>query len=260
MKRSKVKPLYGFGTHRLKGDACYKSALFALRKGYNLIDTAEKYNNSVEIGKAIKKSRKKRTSFKIVHKLTDVLEFTRTSKETNLKVQKYMYDLQVDYIDILLMHGPSPRYHETPEIFKEGNIRVWEEMFRLRQKGYLKAIGVSNFNKEQIMYLIEATGIIPEYLEIEYNVLNWHEAIMLREWSDRMGIKVISYSPLLAGKLAKVTIDPDYLKYSKTKVEVITEAEYCLRFCLTHGVIPLPRSSNKNRIKENLKSLKKGKL
>ena len=257
MKKNKNEVLYGFGTHRLKGIECYKSVLYALKAGYNLIDTAEKYYNDVEIGRAIKKSRKKRENIKVIHKLTDVLEFNRTKDETYKKVTQYLKNLQLGYIDILLMHGPSPRYHEQPEIFKEGNIQVWEAMAELKAMGLVKSIGVSNFNKEQIMYLIEATGIIPEYLEVEFNVINYKEANVLKTWTDRMGIKTIAYSPIAAGGIEAISKTPEYEKVHNANVE-ITPGEFALRFCLKNNTIPIPRSSNPKRIKLNLRYLKKG--
>lgn len=258
MKIAKEKPLYGFGTHRLKGDVCYKSVLLALKKGYNLIDTAEKYENSIQIGNAIRKSHRRRDSFKIIHKLTDVAEFDRSKEETFNKVDRFLSELGTSYIDILLMHGPAPRYHEHPEIFMEGNIRVWEAMYELKQNQILKSIGVSNFNKQQIMYLIEATGIIPEYLEVEYNVLNYKQVEELKKWTDRMGIQIIGYSPLAAGNISMLGDIDEYEEYVQN--HPISSTEYALRFCLSNDVIPIPRSSNPKRIKENLKNLKKGKL
>lgn len=252
------KKLYGFGTHRLKGQECIDAVTHALNSGYNLIDTAEKYYNGAEIGIAIKNSRKRRSKITIVHKLTDVLEFPRTAEATRDKVSGYLKELDTDYIDVLLMHGPSPRYHKNPEIFKEGNIRVWRAMYELKCEGVLKAIGVSNYNIEQMVYLIEAVGVVPDYLEVEYNIGNWHEMEQMRRWCERMGITIIGYSPLLAGELSHVLNDEDYkirLAYSS---EDMSEPEYCLRFCITQGVVPIPRSSNKGRIKQNLKSLKKG--
>ncbi len=260
MKRNKVKPVYGFGTHRLKGDECYKAVLFALKKGYNLFDTAEKYFNGTDIGRAMEKSRRKRESYQIVHKLTDVDEFTRTTKETKGKVNRYLEELGTEYIDILLMHGPAPRYHETPEDYKDGNIVVWETMYQLKLEGKLKAVGVSNFNKEQMMYLIDATGVVPEYLEVQFNVLNVEEVVELKGWTDRMGIQIIGYSPLAEGKMVDIIQDNDYTNFTIEQEIPMLPAEYALRFCITNGVIPIPRSSNKNRIKQNLKSMKKGSL
>jgi len=260
---NKDKPLYGYGTHRLKGELCYKSVLYALRQGYNLIDTAEKYFNGAEIGRAIKASGRKRSSIKIVHKLTDVLDFPRTHNATVDKVEQYLKELDVQYIDILLMHGPSPRYHENPEIFIDGNIEVWNSMIEMKELKLLNAIGVSNFHKHQIMYLIEATGVVPDYLEIQYNPINYKEMLELKQWCDNMGIRVIGYSPLAEGNIEQIAKTNEYhevrTEYGQ-KHEYIKPDEFALRFCLTHNVIPIPRSSNTRRIKSNLKCLKKGKL
>lgn len=249
-----MKKLYGFGTHRLKGEACILAVTAALKCGYNLIDTAEKYNNSVEIGQAIKLSKKKRNKITIVHKLTDVDEFSRTQTETLQKVEMYLKELDTDYLDILLMHGPSPRYHTNPEQYRSGNIEVYKAMIKMKKAGILKAIGISNYNKEQIMYLIEATGVIPDYLEVEYNVLNAYQIKDFKTWLDTIGIKVIGYSPLAEGRLNEIR---DYMVKNGIKVKK-NVAEYALRFCISEDVIPIPRSSNKHRIKQNLKSLKKG--
>jgi len=251
--------IYGFGTHRLKGEECLKSVIYALKLGYNLIDTAEKYNNSLEIGKAIKHSRVKREDIMIVHKLTDIIEFSRTRQETISKVYGYLQELEMDYLDVLLMHGPSPRYHSNPEEFKKGNIEVWKTMQYLKELGRVKSIGVSNFHKYQIMYLIEETGYVPDYIEIEFNVGNSSNTYPLVEWCHNMGIKVIAYSPIVAGDIKIIEADDSFENYKKMKGE-ITPAEYALRLCLLYNTIPIPRSSNPEHIVENLEYLKKGAL
>lgn len=252
--------IYGFGTHRLKDEVCIDAVTTALKAGYNLIDTAEKYYNGKEIGIAIKKSKRSRESFMLVHKLTDVLEFSRTKEETFVKVYGYLNELGVDYIDILLMHGPSPRYHPFPENFKAGNILVWRAMNEMKRVDRIKATGVSNFNKEQIMYLIEATGCIPDYIEVEFNVINSEKMYNeLIRWCQNMGIKVIAYSPIVAGATDAIISSDEYQNYVKDNPET-TPAEYALRFCLTYDTIPIPRSSNPEHILNNLNYLKKGKL
>lgn len=248
--------LYGFGTHRLKDDIAYESVKYALKQGYNLIDTAEKYYNSVEIGKAIKDSGVDRNNIAIVHKLTDVLEFSRTEEETRSKVNQYLNELDTNYIDILLMHGPSPRYHKAPELFVAGNIEVWNTFIKLKREGVLRAIGVSNFHKHQIMYLIAATGVQPDFIEVEFNPINYHETIDLIKWSHSMGIRVIGYSPLGAGNIDLIAESDFYKDYGS----LLSPVEFALRFSLTHLVIPIPRSSHPTRIKENLEYLKKGLL
>lgn len=261
LKRKRDKNVYGFGTHRLKGKECVAAVTKALKVGYNFIDTAEKYYNSVEIGEAIKKSKRKRETFQIVHKLTDVLEFSRTKDETFSKVRRYLQELDTNYIDVLLMHGPSPRYHKQPEIFKDGNIEVWKAMIDLKRLGLVKSIGVSNYNKEQIMYLIEATGIVPDYIEIEYNVINHAEVREFKEWLQNMKIQIIGYSPLGAGNieaLAQSEAYQEYLKQVPKSIEPYSPVHFALRFCIQQKVIPIPRSSKPSRIKQNYKILKQG--
>lgn len=251
--------IYGFGTHRLKGDECINAVTHALRVGYNLIDTAEKYNNSIEIGKAIKKSKVKREDIMIVHKLTDVLEFSRTQAETCDKIYGYLQDLDTNYLDVILMHGPSPRYHAEPELFKAGNIEVWKAMNAMKNRGRVRAIGVSNFHKYQIMYLIEETGIIPDYIEIEFNVGNAEQMVSLLDWCHNMKIKVIAYSPIVAGDIKLITESIEYKQYLQDHPEV-TPVEYALRFCLLYNTIPIPRSSKPEHILSNLMYLKRGSL
>lgn len=249
--------IYGFGTHRLKGEECFNAVSYALKIGYNLIDTAEKYNNSEAIGLAIHDSGVKREDIMIIHKLTDVDEFPRTRFATFQKVEGYLNELDTPYIDILLMHGPSPRYHPNPFVYREGNIRVWEAMHLLKNLGKIKAIGVSNFHKDQIMYLIEETGHIPDYVEVEFNIKNFREMFPLVTWCQKMGIKVIAYSPIVAGDLELIEKNSFY-QDKKIEWPGLTPAEFALRFCLNYDTIPIPRSSRPENIKANLEALKKG--
>lgn len=234
-------PKVGFGTWQSKsGEEAYNSVLWALEAGYRHIDTAYAYGNEESVGKAIKDSGVKREDIFVVTKLpAEIKSYDGAMKhfESSLKA------LGTGYIDLYLIHAPWP-WTEVGKDCTEGNIEVWKAFCELYKSGKVKSIGVSNFHPENIGPLIKATGVKPMVNQIRYFVGNTQEKVS--EYCIQNGILIEAYSPLATGELLENgTLDPLAQKYAKSVAKI------CLRYCLQKGVLPLPKSTHRERILDN---------
>ena len=226
-------PILGFGTARISGSECEKTVLDALEVGYRLIDTAQMYENEREVGNAIRKSGIPRNEIFITTKIcrpNTNYELTKSAIEKSLK------ELQVDYIDLILIHEPY-----------ENSLDMYKAMKELYNEGKIKAIGISNFNYELYNDFIKNCGIIPALNQVEYHVFFQQNKLLHIMKSNKTNLQ--AWSPFAFGKnnffqnevLLKIA-----KKYNKTIAQV------ALRFLIQQGISVVPKSSNKYRLIENI--------
>ena len=189
-------PKIGFGTWQTPdGDIAYNSTLEALKAGYRHIDTALVYGNEESIGRAIKDFGINREEIFITTKCpADIKTYEGAIKafETSLNL------LGLQYIDLYLIHAPWP-WSNVGANYTEGNKLVWKALVDLYNEGKIKAIGVSNFHKEDIIPLIECSGIKPMVNQIRYFLGNTQPSITAYCMDN--DILVEAYSPLATGKI-----------------------------------------------------------
>ena len=234
-------PKIGFGTWQIpNGDDAYNSTALALKHGYRHIDTALVYGNEASVGQAIHDSGIARNKLFITTKLpaeikdaTKVFEAFETSME----------NLGLDYVDLYLVHAPWP-WAERGADYRKENGEVWTQMEAIFQTGRAKAIGVSNFVVSDLEALFETAKVIPAVNQIRYFIGNTQDATVAL--STEKGILVEAYSPLATGALLEnVEIAAIAAKYNKSIAQI------SLRFVLQNGLLPLPKSTNEDRIKQN---------
>ena len=240
MKTLKLKdggeiPILGFGTWQLKGEECRRAVATALEVGYRHIDTAEVYENHSEVGKAIRQSRIKREELFVTSK---VWRDDLRREDLAAACQRALEELKLDYLDLYLVHWPNRRIPIGETL---------EAMEKLKDKGLIKAIGVSNFT---IAHLEEAaeTGIGVANNQVEFHP-TWNQKF-LKEYCDKRGIVVTAYSPLGQGRDTKLTIVRQLAnKYQKGACQVI------LNWLRAKDIVAIPRSANPEHIKDNFESL-----
>lgn len=234
-------PKIGFGTWQVpSGDVAYNSVSLALKNGYRHIDTAAAYKNEASVGKAIKDSKIPRSKIFVTSKLQSHI---KTYDETLEAFEKTLEALDMDYLDLYLIHAPWP-WNEIGKQCDEGNVLAYHAMEKLYNEGRIKAIGVSNFKVEELDNIINNCEIVPHVNQIGYFIGN--NEVQTDEYCKAKKILVEAYSPLAIGYLLK---NKDVIQMAK-KYEV-TAAQISIRYCIEKGVLPLPKSTHESRIIEN---------
>lgn len=234
-------PKIGFGTWQVKdGEETFNSVLAALKNGYRHIDTAEGYQNESSVGRAIKASGLNREDIFVTSKLESHIKDYEGTRYAFLDTLK---KLDLEYLDLFLIHAPWP-WSDMGKDCKEGNIAAWKAMEEFYNEGLIKAIGVSNFNPNDISNLIENTTIVPHVNQIGYFIGMDQQSTI--EYCDKKNIFIEAYSPLGIGYLlSNEDIKKVASKYKKSSAQI------CIRYLIQKGVAPLPKSVHENRIIEN---------
>lgn len=234
-------PNIAFGTWKFpNNDETTEIIKNAINSGYRYIDTAKAYENELYVGKGIKESGIDRKEIIVGGKLWNddrgYKNIIEACKETIRK-------LGCDYLDIYLVHWPASK--AVHEDWKEINLETWEAMEKLYELGLVKAIGVCNFKKNQLVELIKDIKIKPMINQIEF-----HPGFMQEEtlnYCKEQNILVEAWSPLGSGKLIK----KEQLKEIANKYNKDV-AQICIKWCLQNGVLPIPKTSDVERMKSNL--------
>ena len=225
-------PIVGFGTFMLSGETCTQSVVSAINSGYRMIDTAEAYGNEREVGEGIKQSSINREELFLVTKVN--FKSYETAEQT---VLQSLSNLQTDYIDLLLLHWPFANYYAA-----------WHALEKLFAEGKIRAIGVSNFEPDQLLDLIAYNKVVPAVNQIETNL--YCQRITERMWMDKKNVAHMAYAPLGQGNRNEMFEEPVVLalakKYKKSSAQIL------LHFLTQKGIAVIPRSSQMKHIKENI--------
>ena len=224
-------PLAGFGTFLLNGKICTNAVASAIETGYRMIDTAEAYGNEKEVGKGIKISSIDRKELFLVTKVN-----FKSYENTEQTVMQSLRNLQTDYIDLLLLHWPFANYYAA-----------WRSLEKLYAEGKIRAIGVSNFEPDQLLDLIAYNKIVPAVNQIETNL--YCQRSMERSWMDKKQVAHMAYAPLGQGSRNEMYQEPAVHslaeKYGKTPAQIL------LRFLTQKNIAVIPRSTQPEHIREN---------
>lgn len=259
-------PIIGFGTWSLKGDDAYRTTITAIEAGYRHFDTAYSYDNEIPIGDAIRKliseEKIKRSELFITSKLWNTC--FRPDLVRNA-IHQTLNNLQMNYIDLYLIHTPCAFRELTGYIYPRNNdktlqfsdvdyIPTWYEMKKIYYEGLARNVGVSNFNIDQMERVIK-TGFIPAVLQIEcHPFFTQHE---LRRYCQNHGIHVTAHSPLgtpnrligfsgLPKLLDNEIINDIAASYGKTAAQIV------VRYQIQKGNSAIPKSMRDDRIRSNI--------
>ena len=233
-------PSVGFGTWQTPdGETAINSIKIAIDNGYRHIDAAAIYNNEKGVGTGINECGIDRKELFVTSKLWN----SERGYETTLKAfEKTLKDLQLEYLDLYLIHWPASANQFNN--WRQINSDTWRAMEKLYTEGKIRAIGVSNFLEHHLKPLLENAKIKPSVNQIEY-----HPGFMQNDcvkFCNDNNIQVEGWSPLGRGKvLENDMLKGIALKYNKSV------AQLCIRWALQNNVLPLPKSITPNRIKEN---------
>lgn len=228
-------PCVGYGTWQ----ATTQTALVAIACGYRLIDTAALYGNEEALGLAVRESGVPREEIFVTTKLLNTVggyEETLEAFDASLK------RLGLDYCDLYLIHWPNPVHFR--DRWQQRNEQVWRAMEKLYNEGVIRAIGVSNFRKHHIDALLKSVSVMPMVNQLHLNPAVGQKELV--ETCHALGMVVEAYSPLGRGTLLQ---QPEIVACAEA--HYITTAQVCLRWSLQHGFLPLPKSANAQRIRNN---------
>ena len=225
-------PIFGFGTYlNDKGKQTIDSILYAFEIGYRHIDTATFYGNEREIGQAIYKSDIPRKEIFVTTKLWNSDHgYQKALDAFNLSLEK----LGLDYVDLYLIHWPVE------------NLRLesWRALQKLYNDGLCKSIGVSNYMERHLEELLNQSDIVPVVNQVEFSPFLYLRE--LQNYCESQDIALESYSPLTKGyKLKDSKLNEIAQKYTKSAAQIL------IRWCLQKGVIVIPKSVQKEHIKQN---------
>lgn len=236
-------PKVGFGTWQVpNGDIAYQAVRDALEVGYIHIDTAYVYENEISVGQAIQDAHIKRSELFVTSKLPSHI---KTYDETELYFYETLKRLQLDYLDLYLIHAPWP-WSNIGQDCKEGNAEAWKKMIELYETKKIRAIGVSNFNVDDLKDLIARTGVIPHVNQIAFFAGHFQKQKETIAFCQDNHILVEAYSPLAIGHALNTPLVVSLAeKYQKTPAQIL------IRYTLEHNTLPLPKSTKKARMEEN---------
>lgn len=228
-------PALGLGTSPMNDAETETTVAAAIEAGYRLIDTAENYRNELGVGRGIRASGIDRDELFVTTKFN---KNWHGYDEAQQAFAKSAERLGLDYVDLLLIHWPVP----AQDRYVDG----WRGMIKLLEDGKVRAIGFSNFKPAHIDRVIEATGVAPHVNQVQL-----HPGIPRgaeRDYHAAHGIVTESWSPIARGNdlLNDSVIAGIANRHGKTPAQIV------LRWHVQQGLVPIPKTSNRQRLAENI--------
>ena len=234
-------PTVGFGTWLLaEGDECYDAVAEALRVGYRHVDTARAYHNEASVGRAVRDSGIARDELYITSKLpAEAKSYSRAVEE----FETTMAEIGLDHLDLYLIHAPWP-WDEIGKDCREENKQVWKAMEEFLASGRVRAIGVSNFDPEDLASLLPACTVKPMVNQIRWFIgLDPSATVAVCEAN---GMVVEAYSPFAHGLIVNhPEIAEIAARYGASGPQL------CIRYLLQLGAVVLPKATSPSHIQAN---------
>lgn len=227
-------PPIGFGTWQLHRQEAYEAVSLALGEGYRMIDTARIYLNEGAVGKAIRDSKIPREEIFVTTKLWNTSHGKiRAPRAFNASLRR----LKMDYVDLYLIHWPMSKHRNE----------TWKVLEKIQAEGKAKAIGVSNYTVRHLEELMSKSSVLPAVNQVEFHPFIYKEQIELLEFCENHGITLEAYSPLAHGHRMD---DAVLIKIAKAHGKSV--AQIMLRWAVEHGTVPIPKSTSRERMAENI--------
>jgi len=228
-------PAVGFGTYQLKGESGVGSILDAIDVGYRLLDSAFNYENEGTVGEAVRRTGVPREELIVTSKLPGRHHAYELATQS---IAESVYRTGLGYLDLHLIHWPNPKVGKYME--------AWRAMIDAREAGLVRHIGVCNFEPEHLETLLAETGVLPSVNQIEVHpyfpnleAIAWNRdhGIITEGWSPLGRGTQLLQEPVIVGIAERLGSDP---------------AAVVLAWHRAHGVLPLPKSGNRERQLANL--------
>ena len=221
-------PLLGLGVWQVPdGRGCEDAVRWALEAGYRHVDTAQVYENERSVGRAIRDSGVAREDIFITTK------FLPRSKDPEEEAQRSLERLGVDFVDLYIVHWPQG-----------GPTWAWDGMQRVREQGYARSIGVSNFSVAELDALLDVAEVPPVVNQVEFSPFEYRRRLL--EVCEQRAVAIEAYSPLGTGR----HLDDEVVAGIAERLGR-TPAQVLVRWCVQRDLIVLPKSTHRERIAQN---------
>lgn len=232
-------PCVGYGTYKAAAGNTSEVIRMALEAGYRSLDTASFYHTEAYVAQAIRESGIPREELFLTSK---VWRTEMGYEETKAAFQRTLDNLETDYLDLYLIHWPRPTVEY--ENWKQLDLDTWRAMEELYQEGKIRAIGLSNFLPQHIENLLQHCTIAPMVDQLELHPGYAQEAAV--RYCQEHDIQMQAWSPM-----GRTRVLGDPLVTELAEKYAVSPAQLCLRYSLQRNIIPLPKASSMERLKEN---------
>ena len=235
-------PRLGLGTWMIDDDRAAEAVRRAVELGYRHIDTAQAYGNERGVGEGVRSAGVPREQLFVQTKLDAGIKDYAGAKAA---IDGSLETMGLDVIDLMIIHSPQPwEAFGGEDRFFEGNLAAWRALEEAYEAGKLRAIGVSNFQIEDLDNLLENASVRPMVDQVLAHVSNTPEALIAH--CQAQGVLVEAYSPVGHGKiLGNAEIGAMAEKYG------VSVPQLCIRYVLQLGLVALPKTANPAHMQEN---------
>jgi diketogulonate reductase-like aldo/keto reductase len=235
-------PKLGLGTWFISNEDVGQAVVDAAKIGYRQIDTAQAYRNESGVGGGIRACGVKREDMFVTTKLGAEI---KSYKKAVSEIDKSLKTMQLDYIDMMIIHSPQPwtEFREKDRYF-EGNREAWRALEEAYKAGKLRAIGVSNFEEPDIDNILEFCSVKPMVNQILAHISNTPKELI--QYTQDKGIIVEAYAPIAHGELMK---NKEIVKVAEKYG--VSVPQLCIRYDLQLDLLPLPKTANPAHMKNN---------
>lgn len=235
-------PKLGLGTWFIEDENAAQAVRDAVAAGYRLIDTAQAYGNERGVGEGLRTCGLPREQLFVTSK---VAAEAKSYEAAARSIDETLAKIGLEYLDMMIIHSPQPwaEFRVENRYFAE-NKEVWRALEDAYAAGKLRAIGVSNFLRDDLENLLEDCRIKPMVNQILLHITNTDRALL--GFCREQGILVEAYSPIAHGEALKnPAITQMARKYN------VTPAQLCIRYVLQLGTVALPKTANPAHMRDN---------
>ena len=236
-------PKLGLGTWFIPDGDAAEAVRQAVAIGYRLIDTAQAYGNEAGVGAGVKSCGVPRDEIFVTSK---VAAEHKTYESAAKSIDESLAKMELDYIDMMIIHSPQPwvEVNQSNNRYIEGNREAWRALEDALKAGKVRAIGVSNFLKDDLDCLLETAEVKPMVDQVLCHISN--TPLSLMEYCRDKDILVEAYAPVAHGEALKNSAIGEMAEKYK-----VTIPQLCIRYCLQLGAVALPKTANPEHMKAN---------
>lgn len=238
-------PKIGYGTWQIPNDIASRCVQEAIETGFIHIDTAWAYQNQVGVGEGLKESKVDRDKIFITTKVPAEI---KSYKEAKNIIDDCLKKLDLEYIDLILIHAPKPWRDIINKIdsnYDKENLEVWKALTEAYNDKKVRSIGVSNFSVKDLKNIMDNSTIKPMVNQIAIHIKNYPKEVI--DFCQANDILVEAYSPLATGRILddpKIKEMADYYNVSVSRL--------CIKYTLQLNTLSLPKTTHKEYMLEDI--------